>query len=113
MVGPDRIHPGDSRPHLDMDTRSTGISQVNVSRAGPGRLLREAIVYAGQTIILALTYFGLGWIGLSIAEPPGYAAPIWLPAGVSLLGVLARGGAALPGVWLGSFLVHCWINVDR
>lgn len=60
---------------------------------------------------LAFGYMVLGWLGLELAIPPGYASPVFPAAGLALAVVLAGGYRVLPGVWLGSFglnLLHSW-----
>ncbi len=62
-------------------------------------------------VALALGYMALGWLGLELAIPPGYASPVFPAAGLALAMVLAGGYRWLPGVWLGSFtlnLLHSW-----
>jgi len=63
--------------------------------------------------ISAFAYFLLGAIGLILAIPPGYASPVFPAAGLALASVLMFESRALPGIWLGSFLLnlsHTWIN---
>lgn len=57
---------------------------------------------------VALAYACLGKMGLSLAIFPGYATAVWPPAGIALGATLLLGRSALPGVWLGSFLVNAW-----
>ena len=56
--------------------------------------------------ILIVGYIALGWAGLRLAIPPGYASPVFPAAGLALAMVLVRGYRILPGVWLGSFLLN-------
>jgi PAS domain S-box-containing protein len=53
--------------------------------------------------LLAICYFLAGYIGSSLAVPPGYATIIWPAQGIALCALLARGGHLWPGIWLGSF----------
>ncbi|WP_273925097.1 bifunctional diguanylate cyclase/phosphodiesterase [Curvibacter microcysteis] len=56
----------------------------------------------------AALYAALGWISLRICIPPDYVSLVFLPAGLALGMVLARGPWMLPGVGLGSWLVQ-WL----
>lgn len=56
--------------------------------------------------ILTVAYFIAGYVGISLAVPPGYATIVWPASGVALCGLLLRGGKLWPGVWLGSFLFN-------
>ncbi len=65
--------------------------------------------------ILGLGYVALGWVGLQLAVPPGYASPVFPAAGLALALVLTKGYRILPGVWLGSFvlnLLHSWHHAE-
>ena len=65
---------------------------------------------ASRIIILtAISYSLLGYIGQLIAIPPGFATVIWPASGLALGAVLAFGYRALPGVFLGSFLINVYI----
>ncbi len=59
---------------------------------------------------LALAYLALGRLGILLAIPPGYATAIFPPAGLAMHQTLARGPAALPGIWLGSYLMNLSIS---
>ncbi len=62
-------------------------------------------------VAFALGYMVLGWLGLELAIPPGYASPVFPAAGLALAVVLVGDYRVLPGVWLGSFalnLLHSW-----
>ena len=54
----------------------------------------------------AAAYAAVGGLGLVLAEPPGYASPLYPAAGIALAATLTFGRAALPGVLLGSFFVN-------
>ena len=56
--------------------------------------------------LLALAYAFMGWVGLALAIPPGYASPVFPAAGLALGCVLWFGPTALAGVWLGSALLN-------
>jgi len=59
--------------------------------------------------VAAATAFGYALLGLGallLAGPPGYAAPLYPPAGLALAAVIVYGRAALPGVVLGAFAAN-------
>lgn len=62
--------------------------------------------------ILAIAYFIGGYIGTSMAVPPGYATIVWPASGVALCALLVRGGRLWPGIWLGSFVLNAMIGFD-
>lgn len=49
-----------------------------------------------------------GILALHLAVPPGYASPIWPPAGVALAALLLWGRAYWPAVMLGAFSLNVW-----
>ncbi len=55
---------------------------------------------------LSVAYIALGWLGLSLAIPPGFASPVFPAAGLALAVVLTAGYRVLPGVWIGSFVLN-------
>ncbi|WP_162814970.1 CHASE domain-containing protein [Erythrobacter aureus] len=61
---------------------------------------------------MAIGYFVAGYIGISLAVPPGYATIIWPASGVALCALLSRGGLLWPGVWLGSFAFYATRSFD-
>ncbi len=67
-----------------------------------------------QGISVAALYALLGAAGLTLAIPPGYASPIFPAAGLALAAFLFHGRAALPWIWLGSFVLNvghaAWFN---
>ncbi|MBL4803499.1 MAG: CHASE domain-containing protein [Alphaproteobacteria bacterium] len=68
--------------------------------------------YILSTLALVFVIFLTGQASLLFAIPPGYAAPLWPPAGISLF-ALARGGwRYLPAVFLGSFLINYSVRLD-
>lgn len=52
--------------------------------------------------VTCLVFIG-GWLGLKMAVPPGYASPLWPPAGIALSVLLLGSKRLWPGIWLGSF----------
>jgi integral membrane sensor domain MASE1 len=67
---------------------------------------RQLLLYAA----LPLAYIVSGWLGLVLAVPPGYATVAFLPAGIAVTATFVAGGTALPGIFLGSFLLNLWIG---
>jgi diguanylate cyclase (GGDEF)-like protein/PAS domain S-box-containing protein len=61
-------------------------------------------------ILAALIFFG-GRLGHLLSVPPGYASPLWPPAGIALAALLIWGRQLWPGVWLGSLLINIWIGI--
>jgi len=59
-----------------------------------------------SNFLLALFYALTGWAALQIAVPPGYAAPLFPPAGIALAALLARGMVCLPGIFAGAIVVQ-------
>ena len=59
---------------------------------------------------LTLAYVATGKLALMLAVPPGYATPIFPPAGIAVAGMLIGGSATLPWTFLGSFLLNVWIG---
>src|SRR5215472_16862815 len=57
---------------------------------------------------LSLAYIVTGKLALLLAIPPGYASPIFPPAGIAVAATLIGGPMALPWVFLGSFLLNVW-----
>ena len=58
--------------------------------------------------LLAAAYAITGKLALLLAVPPGYASPIFPPAGIAVAAVLISGHPTLPWVFLGSFLLNVW-----
>lgn len=66
----------------------------NVSTAMPFAVSR--------IFVLAVAIFAGGWLGMKMAVPPGYASPLWPPAGIALAALLIWGRQLWPGLWLGA-----------
>ena len=65
-----------------------------------------APAWAGVVVLTALAYFLVGWAALTLAGPPGFAAPLYPAAGIALAAALSFGRAACFGVWIGAFAVN-------
>ncbi|MBL8447276.1 MAG: EAL domain-containing protein [Zoogloeaceae bacterium] len=59
-----------------------------------------------QNVLIAAGYSVVGWLALMVAVPPGYAAPIFPPAGIAVAALLTFGRWVLPSIFVGSFLVN-------
>src|SRR5438034_10104038 len=59
---------------------------------------------------LTLAYVATGRLALILAVPPGYASPIFPPAGIAVAGMLIGGLATLPWTFLGSLSLNFWIS---
>jgi signal transduction histidine kinase/CheY-like chemotaxis protein len=57
---------------------------------------------------LTVGYVASGKLALLLAVPPGYASPIFPPAGIAIAAMLIGGPATLPWTFLGSFLLNVW-----
>ncbi|WP_167083945.1 bifunctional diguanylate cyclase/phosphodiesterase [Massilia frigida] len=72
----------------------------------------QMIRRAGEIVLLATIYYITARLGLLLALPPGYAAPIWPAAGIALGAVLICGNRVAPGIWIGSFLCNVAVSFD-
>src|SRR5215813_9907045 len=61
-------------------------------------------------LLLTLAYVGTGKLALLLAVPPGYASPIFPPAGIAVAAALVGGPVTLPWTFLGSLLLNAWIG---
>ncbi|MBX9895283.1 MAG: CHASE domain-containing protein [Nitrosomonas sp.] len=57
----------------------------------------------------AIGYALLGFLGLLLAIPPGYASPVFPAAGLALALILVSGYRLLPGIWIGSLGLNSWV----
>nr|WP_315399830.1 EAL domain-containing protein [uncultured Duganella sp.] len=65
------------------------------------------------SLALLAAYVVTGRLGLLLALPPGYASPIFLPAGIALASCVVGGMRLLPAVALGSLgvnLIYPWLS---
>jgi PAS domain S-box-containing protein len=61
-------------------------------------------------LALVLGYVLTGRLALLLAVPPGYATAIFPPAGIAMTAALIGGRNALPGIFIGSFILNLWIG---
>ncbi|MCB5161112.1 ATP-binding protein [Marinomonas algarum] len=67
------------------------------------------------TAVIAVGYFLLGLLGLSLAIAPGYATIIWPASGLALVAAIFYPKPAVFGVFLGAFFVNItndWLNTQ-
>ena len=82
-----------------MDTQH----KLQTLEARIGRLARHWLV---GNLLLAISYFLTGKLGILLAAPPGYASIVWPASGIALGWILLFGHRLLLGVVLGSFAVN-------
>lgn len=61
-------------------------------------------------LLLVAAYIITGKLGLMLALPPGYASPIFPPAGIAIAAALIRGRKSLPWIFLGSMILNLWVG---
>ncbi|UTF61803.1 ATP-binding protein [Gilvimarinus sp. DA14] len=67
-------------------------------------------------VLLALAYWSVGLLALTLAIPPGFASAIFPPVGMAIGAVMLFGARLLPGVFLGSVLLNLtvgWQNAGK
>ena len=62
---------------------------------------------------LFLAYALSGWLSMQLAIPPGYASPIFIPAGIALAAMMSHGKRIWPAVLLGSVAIQVGINLHN
>ena len=66
-------------------------------------------------VVMALGYFALGLLGISLAIAPGYASPIFPAAGLAVACLLCLDWRTWPAIWLGSLALNLaipWLYGD-
>lgn len=69
-----------------------------------------------KMLLLAAAYFVFAELGMWLAVPPVYAAPIWPASGIALLGLVVWGPRVWFAIWLGAFssdLLHKIIAAEK
>jgi signal transduction histidine kinase len=77
---------------------ASALGSVLTGRAWPAGVVRTLLL-AGAYIAAAKAAFALAFVQTSIA-------PIWPPSGIALAAILLLGYRAVPGIWLGAFVVN-------
>src|SRR5687767_6302588 len=62
---------------------------------------------AGGIVLLAVVYYVLARLGLTLAWAGAHASPVWPPAGLAFAAVLLWGYRLGAGVALGAFAANC------
>lgn len=60
-------------------------------------------------LLLAVTYVASGKLGLMLALPPGYASPLFPPAGIAIAAAFIGGRKTLPWIFLGALVLNIWV----
>ncbi|MDE1460706.1 CHASE domain-containing protein [Spartinivicinus poritis] len=68
--------------------------------------------YFLKILVLAVSYAVIGKLSILLAIPPGFASPVWPPAGVALGLVLLWGYRYWPGILLGSMTINIWVSQE-
>ena len=64
-------------------------------------------------VVVALTYVISGKLGALLAVPPGYASPIFPPAGLALAVTFIAGKRMLRAVFVGSLVLNLWLGISN
>ncbi len=64
-------------------------------------------------VVTALAYAVTGLGAVLLANPPGFASPLYPSAGIALAFVIVFGRGMLPAVALGSFAINLWLSTRR
>jgi two-component system, cell cycle sensor histidine kinase PleC len=63
--------------------------------------------WAGVNVIVAASYFGLGWlVSMFFAAYGLFPAPIWLPTAIAMVAAIAGEWRVFPGIFIGSFAAN-------
>jgi len=70
-----------------------------------GHSLKDVVA---RNATLAIAYVLLGRACLMLAVPPGYATPIFPPAGIAIGGMFVFGASTLPAAFVGACILNIW-----
>jgi len=59
--------------------------------------------YGSTSLALAGIYCLMGWLGVQLAAPTGYATAVFPSSGIALAALILRGAKLWPGIFLGQF----------
>ncbi len=74
------------------------------------RLHSQTLHEIRNGLLLAVLYIVGGKLSLILALPPGYASPIFPPAGIAVAAVFIGGRRTLPWIFLGSAVLNLWVG---
>src|ERR1700745_2717580 len=83
-----------------------GFKQMHKENLREGAAPKLLLLY----VALPVAYLVIGRLGQLLAVSPGYATAVFLPAGIAIAAAFMTGMAALPGTFIGSFLLNVWID---
>ena len=63
-------------------------------------------------LVIMLAYVAVGHASQLLGVPPVNIAPIWPPAGIALAALLLYGARVIPGIFLGSLMLHLSALLD-
>lgn len=99
-------------PQTTTEPESAGRAQSGADQgpsAGPaGPRGSTGLGLLAEIGILAALYAATARLGQLLAIPPGNITPVWIPSGIILAAVLARGYRVWPGIFLGAFAGNVW-----
>jgi PAS domain S-box-containing protein len=72
--------------------------------------MRRYLHTAVPIVVLAVSYFCAGVLGLSLATVHPSASAVWPPSGIALAAILLWGSWLWPGIFLGAFLVNVFVQ---
>ena len=64
-------------------------------------------------VVLPVSYVIAGRLELFLAVPPGYATPIFMPAGIAVGATFLAGATTLPAIFVGSLLLNIWVGYSK
>ncbi len=78
--------------------------------AGTQKPVSEKMMALMAYLLLMVAYVASGKLGLMLALPPGYATPLFPPAGIAIAAAFVGGRKTLPWIFLGSLVLNVWVG---
>jgi two-component sensor histidine kinase len=75
----------------------------------PNRLPFRAILL---NVVVAVTYFVTGWLGLRVPYYGQHVTLVWAPTAVALAAIVLAGPMVIPGIFLGCFSLNVTLEPD-